>query len=310
MSTQGPRPPRPIPLKDRSSFAWVSRGRIDVEDGAFVVVDEGGVRTQIPIGALTCVFAEPGTVVTHAAVALAARVGTLLVWTGEGGVRLYAAGQPGGARSERILHQARLALDDDLRLRVVQRMYAMRFGEEPPARRSVDQLRGLEAMRVKESYRLLAARHGVRWQGRSYDPRGGAAGLGSDVANVCISAANACLYGLCEAAIIAAGYAPSIGFLHSGKARSFVFDIGDIVKFEVVTPAAFAVAARRPAEPERETRLACRDAFRKTKLLRRLVPLIEEVLTIDGISPPVVPPEALPIAFNDEPGTGDAGHRG
>ena len=30
------------------------------------------------------------------------------------------------------------ALDPDLRLKVVRRMYAMRFGEEPPARRSVE----------------------------------------------------------------------------------------------------------------------------------------------------------------------------
>lgn len=310
MSQAGPRPPRPIPLKDRASFAWVARGRIDVEDGAFVVADETGIRTQIPVGAVACVFAEPGTVVTHAAIALAARVGTLFVWTGEGGVRLYASGQPGGARSERILHQARLALDDDLRLRVVRRMYALRFGEEPPARRSVDQLRGLEAMRVKEMYRLLAGRYGVKWHGRSYDAKRGGAGLGSDLANVCISAANICLYGLCEAAIIAAGYAPSVGFLHTGKARSFVFDVGDIVKFETVTPAAFSVAAKRPAEPERETRLACRDAFRGSGLLRRLVPLIEDVLTLDGVGPPAVPAEALPIAFEDEAGTGDAGHRG
>lgn len=40
---------------------------------------------------------EPGTRVSHAAVALAARVGTLLVWVGEPGVRLYSLGQAGRA---------------------------------------------------------------------------------------------------------------------------------------------------------------------------------------------------------------------
>jgi CRISPR/Cas system-associated endonuclease Cas1 len=72
---------------------------------------------------------EPGTRVSHAACALAARVGTLLVWIGEAGVRLYSAGQPGGARSDRLLYQAKLALDDELRLKVVRKMYALRFGE-------------------------------------------------------------------------------------------------------------------------------------------------------------------------------------
>ena len=44
---------------------------------------------------------EPGSRVSHAAVTLAGRVGCLLVWVGEAGVRLYAAGQPGGARADR-----------------------------------------------------------------------------------------------------------------------------------------------------------------------------------------------------------------
>ncbi|WP_246047821.1 hypothetical protein [Hankyongella ginsenosidimutans] len=48
-----------------------------------------------------------------------------------------------------------------------------------------------------------------------------------------------------EAAVLAAGYAPAIGFLHSGKPLSFVYDIADIVKFDTVVPVAFQVAGRR-----------------------------------------------------------------
>ncbi len=70
--------------------------------------------------------------VSHAAVGLAARAGTLLVWVGEAGVRLYAAGQPGGARSDRLLWQARLALDEAARLKVVRRMFEVRFSETRP----------------------------------------------------------------------------------------------------------------------------------------------------------------------------------
>ena len=304
----GSTPARPIPIKARSSYVWLSMGRLDVEDGAFVLVDGEGIRVQIPIGSLTCLFLEPGTVVTHAAVKLAAQVGCLLIWTGDGGVRFYAAGQPGGARSERLLHQARLALDDGLRLAVVRKMYALRFGEDPPAKRSLDQLRGIEASRVKRIYENLAAKHHVRWHGRDYDPRRGGS-LGKDLPNICLSAANACLYGVCEAAILAAGYAPSIGFLHTGKARSFVFDIGDLLKFETVAPLAFRIAAEKPDNPERAVRLACRDAFRAGRILQRLVPLIEDVLSVEGLVPPAPAPEAMPIAFDDEEATGDAGHR-
>ena len=47
-------------------------------------------------------------------------------------IRLYSAGQTGGARADRLLFQAKLALDPDLRLKVVRKMYALRFGEEEP----------------------------------------------------------------------------------------------------------------------------------------------------------------------------------
>ena len=98
--SSGPLPPlKSIPIKDRLSVVFIERGEIDVLDGAFVVVDVTGIRTQVPAGGVACIMLEPGTRVSHRAVALAARVGTLLVWVGKAGVRLYSAGQPGGARS-------------------------------------------------------------------------------------------------------------------------------------------------------------------------------------------------------------------
>lgn len=305
-------PLRPIPIKDRAAIVFLEYGQVDVIDGAFVLVDKNGARVQIPVGGLSCLMLEPGTRITHAAVVLAARVGCLLVWVGEGGVRLYAAGQPGGARADRLLHQARAALDDTARLRVVRAMYALRFGEEPPARRSVDQLRGIEGARVRQMYRQLARLHGVSWEHRRYDPDVWDA---ADVANRCLSAGTACLYGLCEAAILAAGYAPAIGFLHSGKPLSFVYDIGDIFKFETVVPAAFGIAARAqrgdggPAPLERQVRIACRDAFRRTNLLERIIPTIGELLAASGIAAPADAPEGQPPALPVET-SGDDGHRG
>ncbi len=97
---------KPIPIKERVSVIFVERGEIDMLDGAFVVIDATGIRTHIPVGGVACIMLEPGTRLSHRAAALAGRVGTLLVWVGEAGVRLYSAGQPGGARSDRLLYQA------------------------------------------------------------------------------------------------------------------------------------------------------------------------------------------------------------
>lgn len=313
-------PLKPIPIRERASILFLEHGQIDVADQAFVLIDDAG-RTHIPVGGLACLMLEPGTRISHAAVVLAAKVNCLLVWTGEAGVRLYASGQPGGASARHLLYQARIALDDTARLNVVRAMYAQRFGEAAPDRRSIDQLRGLEGVRVRETYRRLAAEHGVTWVARRYDPGNYRA---SDVPNQCISAATACLYGLTEAAILAAGYAPQIGFLHSGRAQSFVYDIADLFKFETVVPEAFRIAAQWSAAPgrrtdaptlpagsasaeseapnkraktqslERAVRLACRDAFRKTRLLDRLIPSIHAVLAASGIDIPADAPEGVP----------------
>ncbi|HOH80467.1 MAG TPA: type I-E CRISPR-associated endonuclease Cas1e [Methanoregulaceae archaeon] len=300
-------PLKPIPMKDRLSILFIEKGNLDVLDGAFVVVDKNGVRTHIPVGGVACLMLEPGTRVSHAAVTLASRVGCLLVWVGDGGVRLYASGQPGGARADRLLYQASLALDDSARLKVVRKMYALRFKEEPPERRSVEQLRGIEGVRVRKMYELLARQYNVTWKHRSYDATEWESG---DIPNRCLSSATACLYGICEAAILAAGYAPAVGFIHTGKPQSFVYDIADIFKFETVVPLAFRIAAKKPGSPEREVRIACRDAFRQSRILHRVIPTIEQVLAAGGLPVPGRPDESIEPAIPNKESMGDAGHRG
>lgn len=299
-------PLKPLAIKERLSILFIEKGHLDVLDGAFVVVDKTGVRTHIPVGGVACLMLEPGTRVSHAAAALAARVGTLLVWIGEAGVRLYSSGQPGGARADRLLYQAKLALDETLRLKVVRKMYAMRFGEEPPARRSVEQLRGIEGARVRETYKLIAKKYGVEWKARNYDTEDWDKG---DMPNRCLSAATACLYGVTEAAVLAAGYAPAVGFIHTGKPLSFVYDVADIYKFETVVPLAFKIAAKHPGNPEQQVRLACRDVFRESKLLERIIPGIEEMLSAGEIAPPAAPDDSVQPAIPNPESIGDAGHR-
>ncbi|AKS24583.1 CRISPR-associated protein Cas1 [Leptospirillum sp. Group II 'CF-1'] len=293
-------------MKERLSILFVEKGNVDVLDGAFVVVDKNGVRTHIPLGGIACLMLEPGTRISHAAVSLASRAGTLLVWVGEAGVRLYSSGQPGGARADRLLYQARLALDETTRLKVVRQMYARRFGEEPPLKRSVEQLRGIEGARVREMYKQIAATYKVEWKARNYDTEDWETG---DIPNRCLSAATACLYGVTEAAVLAAGYAPAVGFIHTGKPLSFVYDIADIYKFETVVPVAFRVAAKASSNPEQDVRLGCRDAFRQTRLLERIIPDIEKILSAGEIKPPDPPKEALEPAIPNPKGIGDVGHR-
>lgn len=302
---------KPISIKHRLSFLWLEKGHLHVEDGAFNWIDHEGTRVQIPVGQVTCIMLEPGTRITHAAIALAAQSGTLLSWVGEGGVRLYSCGQPGGARSDKLLYQAKLELDDELRLKVVREMFSIRFGKAPQ-NRSVDQLRSMEGDRVKKLYKLIARQYGLEWHGRKYDPKKWADG---DLINRSISVSTACLYGITEAAVLAAGYAPAIGFLHTGKPRSFVYDIADLFKFETVIPVAFRCAAAIKKSKgdlptaERLVRYGCRDNFRQTKILAKLIPTIERVLAAGEIPLPTPSEDQVLPAIPEEDPTGDDGHR-
>jgi CRISPR-associated protein Cas1 len=287
-------------------MVFIGMGKVAVKDGAFVVIDKNGERMHIPVGSVVCIMLEPGTRVSHAAVKLAATTGTLLIWVGEAGVRLYSVGQPGGARSDRLLYQAKLALDENLRLKVVKKMFEMRFGEPAPERRSVEQLRGIEGSRVRKIYQVLAKQYNIDWHGRRYDPKDWERG---DIINRCISTATSCLYGVTEAAILAAGYAPAIGFIHTGKPRSFVYDIADILKFESIIPLAFKIASEKTYAPDKEIRFACRELFRQEKTLKRLIPLIDDVLAAGEIQPPEAPIDAQPPAIPEPESLGDLGHR-
>ena len=68
------------------------------------------------------------------------------------------------------------------------------------------------------------------------------------------------------------------------------------------------VASEKP-DPERETRLYCRNSFRKHNLLERIIPTIEQVLAAGGIELPKAPEEAVPMAIPNKEQTGDVGHR-
>lgn len=248
---------------------------VDIQDSAIVISDKNGTRMQVPVGQFACLLLEPGVSITHEAVKVCAQEDCLLVWCGEGATRFYSAGSPGGARSDKLVWQLGLAVDPQKRLRVVREMFRRRFGDQVPDKRSVEQLRGLEGANVKKQYEKVAAEYGIAWTGRNYDPAQWS--LANDI-NRAISAANACLYGVTEAAILVAGYSPAVGFLHTGRPLSFVYDIADLFKFTVSIPAAFEVVARRGKDPDGEVRRLLRDRFRRHKTMAQLIPTIEDVL--------------------------------
>jgi len=265
---------------DRSTFLYVEHARIDQCDKAIAFHDADGT-VPVPVAALALLMLGPGTTITHAAVNALADNNCLVAWVGEGAVRYYAHGTGGTRSSRNLQRQARLWADPAQRIEVVKRMYRRRFDDPLQPGLTLQQLRGKEGVRVRESYAQASDKTGVLWSGRNYTRGDWSA---ADPVNRALSTANACLYGVVHAAIVSAGYSAGLGFIHTGKQLSFVYDIADLYKADVTIPLAFDVTSTHLTNLERSVRLACRDQFRHTRLVERILPDIEWVLKVDGES--------------------------
>jgi CRISPR-associated protein Cas1 len=263
-------------LRDSLSYLYLEHVRVQQKYKAVEAIDQEG-RTMIPIAALSVLMLGPGTAITHAAVKALADNGCLVVWCGEDGTRCYAQGGGETRKAYHLLRQADLVSDPQKRLQVVLRMYRHRFGGELDPGMNLFQIRGKEGARVRSAYAEASRTYGVLWHGRCYDR--GRWGSG-DAANRALSAANALLNGLCHTAIVSGGYSPALGFIHTGKQLSFVYDIADLYKAEVTIPLAFRTVAESKERIGPRVREACREAFREHRLLKRILPDIDHLLGI------------------------------
>ena len=256
-------------LEDSISYIYIEHAIIERSDSAIIAIQEAG-KTPIPIAAMTCLLLGPGTKITHAAIRALCDNGCMAIWCGENGTRFYAAGI-GETRSARnLLRQAHMCMDADSHLKVAVRMYQIRFPHTKTDGMTLQQLRGMEGIRVRKAYDLASRTTGVKWRKRTYKSENWQA---ADAINRALSEANAMLYGLCHATIVSLGYSPGLGFIHTGKQLSFVYDIADLYKVETTIPAAFAAVNTAPKPTDdlsKAVRLQCRARFANAKLLSRI----------------------------------------
>ncbi|MGH2443824.1 MAG: type I-E CRISPR-associated endonuclease Cas1e [Chloroflexota bacterium] len=263
-------------VRDSWSYLYAEHCKVDREIRSIALHDVNGI-TSVPCASLTLLMLGPGTSITHAAIRMLAESGCLVMWTGEEGVRTYAQGMGETRSSRNMLWQAYLCTNGVRRLQVVRRMYEMRFQEELDPDLTLQQIRGKEGVRVREAYARASRESGMEWHGRAYRRNDWRS---ADPVNRALSTGNSCLYGVCHAAIISAGYSPALGFIHTGNMLSFVHDIADLYKVETTIPLAFQIAAEDTSGLETRTRQACRDTFREERILHRIVADIEEVLGV------------------------------
>jgi CRISPR-associated protein Cas1 len=266
-------------LRDSLSYLYVEHAVLNQKDHAIEYIRQDEGRVMIPVAALSVLLLGPGTKITHAAIRVLADNGCSVVWVGEDGTKFYAQGGGETRRSFHTLRQAEMSCNPQQRLDVIRHMYQMRFPEELAPDLTLEQIRGMEGARVRSIYYQSAKKYNIPWHGRSYD-RG--SWNSTDPINRTLSAANALLNGLCHTAIVSGGYSPALGFIHTGKQLSFVYDIADLYKAEITIPLAFKTVSESNEKVEARVRTACREKFREAKLLDRILPDIDNLLHIDA----------------------------
>ncbi len=255
-------------LKDSISYLYLEHAILERDENAIVAISKEG-RTPIPISCVTCLLLGPGTTVTHAAIRVMAEFGCMIIWCGEGVGRFYASGLGETRSAANVLAQAKACMDETAHMAVVREMYAIRFPGVNTRNMTLQQIRGMEGIRVKKAYAQAAQATGVPWKKRMYKKGEWDT---ADPINRALSIGNSLLYGVCHAAIVSLGFSPALGFVHTGKQLSFVYDIADLYKTETTIPAAFEVVSRKPEIEgfDRDVRMTCRKYFHQMRILDRI----------------------------------------
>lgn len=155
-------------FRDGLSYLYLEHGRLEQQDQAVAFWGSEGV-VSIPVAALGVLMLGPGTVVTHAAMRQLANNGCSVLWVGEDMVRFYAGGIGETRASANLMRQVRAWADPEAHLEVVKRLYGLRFPEPLSPELSLEQIRGLEGVRVRDTYTRWSRKTGVEWRGRKYD---------------------------------------------------------------------------------------------------------------------------------------------
>lgn len=280
-------------LRDSLTYHYIEHAILDKNLDGLEIIQKEGI-TYLPATNLSLLLLGPGTSITHAAITTLVASGCTIQWTGQDATKFYANGQGETRKAQRLLHQANLIANPTHHKQIVIAMYRYRFQQELPTTLTLAQIRGHEGVRVRQAYAEASQKYDVPWAGRNYDVADWADG---DPINRALSMANGLLNGLCHNAIIAGGYSPALGFIHTGYQTAFVHDIADLYKVQLTIPLAFALVAESDQEIESRIRLACRQKFKEYKLLQKILPDIDTLLQL-----PASPPET------DDPDEGQTIH--
>ena len=234
-------------VRTKYPFLYLEHGRIEIDDRSVKFINAEGEVISIPCGVVNCLLLGPGTSITHDAVKILSEYNCNVFWTGENGLRFYACGVVPTADSRNFRMQMRLSCDRKKSLEIARKMFERRFPGEDIGCKTLEQLKGMEGVRVKDKYRQYAEKYKVFWNYRNanltdFDD--------ASETNKWLTMFNQFLYSVICSATVSMGFSPHIGFVHSGSPLPFVYDMADLYKDELCVEPAFQLTDVLPFSKE------------------------------------------------------------
>ena len=252
--------------ENRISFLYVEMARIQQTEFGVEIV-QGKSHSELPITTINCLFLGSGVSITHKAICNIAQAGCSICFVGRDMNTFYAYGEPCTRSSKNILTQIEMHENKQLHMNVVHKMYEIRYPNKRLKTKTVEELRGIEGQCVRDCYLQCAEKYNIEWKGRCYKVNDFDS---QDIINMNLTALNHILYAIITSIIVAVGFSPAVGFIHTGHMNSLVFDIADLYKERMTIPLAFELAQSNVYDRHKLIS-RFRDTIVETKLLKQIV---------------------------------------
>lgn len=269
-------------VEKKVSFLYLDRGRLAKTNyGLRFYTTSSNMAVYIPVGDINCLVLGPGTSITNAAVRECGKNQCLIIWSGDKGNYYYASGIYPEKASTNLQKQMRCWASKKEHMNVVRAMYQLRFPDAKLQNLSLQQMMGMEGKRVQQSYKDFAEEFQTPWDGRIYRDTDDHI---QDSVNRCLMIGNSLFYSIVQAVITTLGYSSAIGFIHNGTMRSFVYDIADLYKKDIVVEPAFRLCSNGIHPSDEEVREEIRRKISEKHIIKQMVSDLDTFFKSDDIT--------------------------
>lgn len=263
-----------ININEKQPFLYVEYGKLFVKNN-IIVLEQENEDVEIPIATINALLIGAGTSITHDVFKIASKYNCIINIVGNDGIIFYSTCLNTIHDNRNFTKQIFKYYNDIERLEIVKKMFLYRFINTDINNKTIDQLKGMEGIRIKNLYKELANKYNVEWSFRkSY----GFLENEIDETNKYITLFNQFLYGILNSVILSLGYSPQIGFIHENSPLAFSYDIADLFKKELSIEPAFKLVSDKNLFDKKIAINVFKDNIINFQLIKKTICFINDIL--------------------------------